>query len=272
MAKYKRQQTQEELEDEMRERGDVNEDGDLQETAPQETDEQIDWKKRHDDGRRFQIQLQQQNKQLQEQLNELSTQLKEKVSVPDNMEEFNDWVAQYPKVAEMVRIAARQEVSTIDETVTKKLKRIDQLDADAKMREEREKLARLQPDFFSKIRDSEEWRDWILNKAPEWAREAVFDEKNPDAEKVSMIVASFKQQSKDFSGQAQTKQTQKTTDRDAASSVKTKSNSAPKTTQTSEWSESRVNSLSDHEYAKYESEIDEAILNGTFVYDMRDAQ
>lgn len=279
MTKYKRQMTEAELRDEMIERGEMDEDGNLIETEEEggeepehqpESQDQIDWKKRHDDGRRYQIQLQQKNKELESRLQELENKLNESVQVPDNMAEFEEWVANYPKVADMVRILARQEASSLDQSISKKLEKIDELDHKEKMKSERAKLRSLQPDFYDHIAPSEEWRDWILNKAPDWAREAVLDEKNPNAELVSTVIDSFIVKT-GFGGKKK-KDDPKTTSHEAASSVQTKGRSAPKDRQTNTWSESRVAALSDRDFDKYEEEIAEAMANGTFVYDIRDAQ
>lgn len=280
MTKYKRQMTEAELREEMIERGEMDEEGNLIENEGQEegnenepdsqpSQDQIDWKKRHDDGRRFQIQLQQKNKELEGRLQELEGKLNESVKVPDNMAEFEEWVANYPKVADMVRILARQEASSLDQSISKKLEKIDELDHKERLKSERAKLADLQPDFYSQIAPSEEWKDWILNKAPEWAREAVFEEKKPNAELVSTVIDSFKVRT-GFGGKK--KEDPKTTSREAASSVQTRGRSAPKDAPSNKWSESRVASLSDRDFDKYEEEIAEAMANGTFVYDIRDAQ
>lgn len=275
MTKYKRQLTEEEIRDEMIENGQMDEEGNLLEPNVKEEEEEktstdnIDWKKRHDDGRRFQIQLQQENKQLEERLKEVEQKLSESTTVPENMEEFEEWVKEFPKVYDMVKIVARQEASNLDESIKTKLTKIDELDQQEKMKAEKAKLARLQPDFYEKIAPSEEFKDWILNVAPEWARNAVLDSKNPNAEIVSTVIDSYKVQT----GYSSPKKSEKkTTSQDAASSVSTKKGSTPKVKETSEWSESRVNSLTIDQYEKYEDEINEAIQNGTFVYDMRDAQ
>lgn len=278
--KYRRQKTEEELRDEMIERGEMDEDGNLIENnqvqqeneegnKPDLSAEQIDWKKRHDDGRRFQIQLQSRNKELEQRLADVEKQLSEKVSVPDNLEEFEEWVKEFPKVADMVKIAARQELASLDKSIEEKLKKVDKLDSDSRMREEREKLAKLQPDFYTEIARSEEFKDWILNVADDWAREAVFDEKNPNAALVSTVIDSFKVRT---GYGKKNKTTTKTTSDDAASSVRTGKSSAPKEGKTKKWSESSVDKLSIHEYEKYEEEINQAIMDGTFEYDMRDAQ
>lgn len=276
--KYKRQMTEEELRDEMIERGEMDEDGNL--LSPDEDDEveksekkmsddSIDWKKRHDDGRRYQLQLQSTNKELEEQVRGLKEELKNKASVPENMEEFEDWVKEYPKVADMMKIIARQEAASLDENFKTKLSKLDEIDQKERLQREKLRLQELQPDFYSNIARSDEFRQWIEN-APEWKRKALAEEKNPDADIVSTIIDSFKQQT--GYGQKKPKTDKKTTDEDIASSVSTRSKSAPKDQQKNVWSESRLERLTDQEYEKYEDEIDEAIRNGTFVRDISDAQ
>lgn len=273
MSKYKRQVTEEEIRDQMIENGEMDEEGNLLEANKEDLEEgnkdEIDWKKRHDDGRRYQIQLQSKNKELESRLLDLEKQLNEKVSVPDNIEEFEEWAAEYPKVAEMVRIAARREAAQLDESVKERLTGLDVLEKKNRMLEQKDRLRALQPDFYSEIAPTEEFRDWVLNKAPEWAREAIFNEDNPNAEIVSTVIDSYKLQT---GWKSNAKPDKKTTSNDAASSVKSSSSSAPKAKQSSEWSESRVNRMNIHEYEKYEDEINTAIQNGTFVYDMSHAQ
>lgn len=263
--------TEDELRDDMIERGEMDENGNLIEEVEKEpTKENIDWKKRHDDGRRFQIQLQNRVKEQENRISELEEKLSQKVDVPENMDEFNQWVENYPKVYEMVKIAARKEASSLDETIKKKLSRVDELDKKEKLIAEKQRLNQLQPDFYQHIAPSEEWRDWILNKAPEKARLAVFDDVNPDAEQVSLIIDSFKVQT---GWSNPTTSTKKKTTVDDASSIRPRSNQTqPKVKTTGEWSESRVLKMSDADFEKYEEEIYAAQRDGTFVYDIRDAQ
>lgn len=277
MSKYKRQETNEEIRERMIASGEMDENGNLLEIEEEENQEDqskieevIDWKKRHDDGRRYQIQLQSKNKELESRVSDLEARLKDSVSVPDNIEKFEEWSKEYPIVAEMVRIAARKEASQLDDEIKGKLTSLDELTKKNRMIEEKEKLRALQPDFYTEIATSPEFKDWILNKAPQYAREAVFNENNPNAEIVSTVIDSFKVQTNWKS--KNNSQRQKTTSNDAASSVRNNKSSAPKVSETSEWSESRVNRMSLRDYEKHENEISEAIRNGTFVYDMSNAQ
>lgn len=272
--KYKRQMTEEELREEMLERGEIDEDGNLVEIEEEPEpivprEDNVDWKKRYDDGRRFQIQLQTQNKELEHRLTETEKKLSESMTVPDNIEEFEEWVKEFPKVYDMMKIVARQEASSLDENIKTKLSKLDELDQKEKMKVERAKLAQLQPDFYDKILPTQEFKDWIRDVAPQWAKDAIRDEKNPNAELVSMVIDSYKVRS---GYGAPKKPDQKTTSQEAASRVQTRNRTAPNDKQTSTWSESRVERLSDAEFDKYEGEIAAAMSDGTFVYDIRDAQ
>lgn len=272
MAKFKRQMTEEELNDELLERGEIDEEGNLLEVSEEKEgdkkEDNIDWKKRHDDGRRFQLQLQARNKELEDKIAELDAKLTESVSVPANMDEFNEWVEQYPKVYEMVKIAARKEAAELDDGIKKRLTRLDELDKESKFREERSKLLELQPDFPS-IAKTEEFQNWLKNEASDWAREALTTYDNPNAIVASDAIDLFKSKY----GVGRKKESGKTTDeKEVASSTRTGSRTKPNTGPESKWSESKVAALSQREYEKFEEEIEEAIMSGTFVYDMRDAE
>ena len=58
-------------------------------------------------------------------------------------------------------------------------------------------------------------------------------------------------------------------DIEAAASVSVKGKAVPEGEQQTKWSESKVYALSDKDYAKYAEEIDQAMADGNFIYDMQ---
>lgn len=288
MARYRRQKTEQEIKDELGENTPeevVEPTNEVKKpetvvAAPVDTSNSgnVDWKQRHDDLRRYLNTKDGEIKELQVKLKELEE--KDIMdSIPTTVDEINKWMEDYPKIRDVIKYLAREEASRMGESAKTAQKRVESLERDIKVREEAQKLMQLQPDFYSEIVKSEEFREW-MQEAPAWAKKALSDGENPNAQEASDAIDLFKLRTGWKSSSEKKKEEEKqnereTTARESASSVKTpKASNAPSDNARggNVWSESRVAKLSGREYERVESQIMEAIQKGEFIYDIRDSQ
>lgn len=289
MSKYRRQKTEQEIKDELEddtpaEVVETAEEKKKTETvvaAPVNTSNSgnVDWKQRHDDLRRYLNTKDGEIKELQTKLKELEER-DVMDSIPTTVDEINKWMEDYPKIRDVIKYLAREEASRMGESAKTAQKRVESLERDIRVREEAQKLMQLQPDFYSEIVKSEEFGEWMQEKAPAWAKKALSDGENPNAQEASDAIDLFKLRTGWKSSSEKKKEEEKqvereTTARESASSVKTpKASNAPSDNARggNVWSESRVAKLSGREYERAEPQIMEAIQKGEFIYDIRDSQ
>lgn len=256
--KYRRQLTPVEIEEELPPLE--------EETAPAPAPVDHDWKKRHDDVRRYLNQVQSELKAEKEKNEALSREAATKVVPPENEAEFNEWLSRYPKLADMMAILARKEAKKIVDTAAPETKKVvedlEKIKLEREVELAKKELAKLQPDFYTEIAPSEEFKDWLLNRAPEWARKALVNPDRPDAQLASDVIDLYK-------AKHQKTPSKPTTDpREIASATRESPSPVPRNATKTKWSESKVMKLSQRDYDKYEEEILEARAKGEFDYDL----
>lgn len=227
--------------------------------------EEETFKKRYGDLRRY---AQQKEAELQRKITELENTLANSATeaMPASEEELEEWVQKYPVVAKMVQSLARKEAERLDEKHVVKSQRIEELEKGIRIKEQMNKLMRLQPDFYGPngILASQEFTDWLEHDAKPWAKQALTDDNNPDADAASDAIELFKVQT----GWGRKKQ-EPVKSNDAAASVPTKTSTKPDTgTKRHKFSESQVAKMSAKEFDAKEEEIMEAMKTGQFLYDL----
>lgn len=260
-SKYRRQLTPLEIEEEL---APVNPENQEDQNTPAPVEH--DWKKRHDDVRRYLNQVQSELKAEKERSEALAAEMATKVAPPENEAEFNEWLSRYPKLADMMAILARKEAKKIVDTATPETKKVVEDLEKFKLEREVEiakaELAKLQPDFYTTIAPSEHFKDWIMNQAPEWARKALVSPDKPDAQLASDVIDLYKAKHPKANSRP-------TTDpREIASGTRESPSPVPRNTNKVRWSESKVSKLSQREYEKFEEEIHDAMASGNFDYDL----
>lgn len=275
MTKYKRTITDDELQDEIDELEAQNRGQPLNE---QEPDDEVDVEKpqktsndssdkRYNDLRSYsQRKLNEKDAEIEalsERLSELEAQKTSRPPVDEK--ELEEWMNEYPVVSKMIKTLARKEVDGLDEKLKEKLKKSDELDSKIHSQEERRKLAVLQPDFYDTILPSEEFQEWVKEKAPKWAVDAMKSAK-PNADTASDAIDLFKLRT--GWGAEKKKETEEFDERSAAQAARNTKSSKPKSKKGSKFSESQVARMSSQEYDANEQAIEEAIRSGEFEYDL----
>lgn len=224
--------------------------------------EEKTFKKRYGDLRRH---SQQQQTQLQTQIDELKAQLQKsttnQIKLPKTEEELAAWTEQYPDVAKIVESIAMKKAKEQSESIEKRLRSLDERELETARDKAEGELLRLHPDF-DKIRDTDEFHDWV-EEQPKWVQQALY-ENDTDAKAAARAIDLYKVDKN--IAKSKTKESNK----DAAQSVGARgSRSSPADVNTDGIIyESVVNQMNSHQYEENQEAIAKAIKSGKFVYDI----
>ena len=229
--------------------------------AEPKTAEEKTFKKRYGDLRRH---TQEKEKEFQLQLDELKNQLskatKKEMKLPKSDEDINEWAKEYPDVAAIVETIATKKAREQSEDIAKRIKEIDERDANSVKEKAEVELLRLHPDFAD-IRESDDFHDWA-DEQPKWIQNALYENDN-DAKSAARAIDLYK------SDKGIGKAKEKSNNTSAAKAVSTKSKtSVSETSNAVTFKESAVEKMSSQEYEKKSEQIMEAIRSGNFVYDV----
>ena len=225
------------------------------------TAEERTFKKRYGDLRRH---SQEKEKDFQKQLDDLKGQLskatKKEMKLPKSDEDISEWAKEYPDVAAIVETIATKKAREQSEDIAKRIKEIDERDANSIKEKAEVELLRLHPDFAD-IRESDEFHEWA-EQQPKWVQNALYENDN-DAKSAARAIDLYKSDK----GIGKTKE--KSNDSGAAKAVSTKSKtSVSETNNAVTFKESTVDKMSADEYATKADIIMEAIRSGNFIYDL----
>ena len=223
--------------------------------------EEKNFKKRYGDLRRH---SQEKEKEFQAQLDTLKAQLdsatKNELVLPKSEDEVEAWAKKYPDVAGIVEAIADKKASERSSELDGRLKEIEALRTTAKREKAEAELVSMHPDF-EEIRADDAFHSWA-EKQPKVVQDALY-ENSEDAKSVARVIDLYK------SDKGIKPSKTSSSDKAAASSVKTKGRATPDTDDSSNYlSESQVEKMSMKEYEKRMEEIFDAQRNGKFIYDI----
>ena len=230
-------------------------------TEEQEEDlnpEEKTFKKRYGDLRRHTQQIQEQHtgelRKLQQQVESLT---RKQVKLPKTDEELEEWSEKYPDVAKIVETIATKKALEARKDVEEKLKYVDEMQTKVQVEKAENELSKLHPDYID-LRMSEEFHQWVTEQ-PKWIQSALY-ENDTDHLAAAKAIDLYKLETK--------KVTKKDTKEAAKSVSNTKRSDEPTASNRNVWSESRVKGLSAKDWDRYEEDIQTAVKEGTFVYDL----
>jgi len=224
--------------------------------------EEKNFKKRYGDLRRH---MQEKEKETQAQLDKLQKQLdaatKNELVLPKSEDEVEAWAKKYPDVAGIVEAIADKKASERASELDGRLAEIEELRITAKREKAEAELAQMHPDF-NQIREDDAFHTWAEGQ-PQWIQNALY-ENTDDAKSVARVIDLYK------TDKGITTKKTSSSDKGAASSVKSKRTATPDTNDSSQWlKESDVAKMSIKEYEKRAEEIMDAQRSGKFIYDMK---
>ena len=223
--------------------------------------EEKNFKKRYGDLRRH---TQDKEKEFQAKLDKLEAQLqsatKNELVLPKSEDEVEAWAKKYPDVAGIVEAIADKKASERSSELDGRLKEIEALRTTAKREKAEAELLSFHPDF-EQIRADDSFHSWAETQ-PKVVQDALY-ENSEDAKSVARVIDLYK------SDKGIVTKKVGSSDKAAASSVKSKGRSSPDTDDASKYiTESQVAKMSLKEYEKRNDEIFEAQRSGKFIYDM----
>lgn len=258
MAKYKRQDIEEEQQQEVAT-------GQQQEETNTADSEEETFKKRYGDLRRYMQQtVEAKDRELQELKSKIQEKEKEEFKLPTSEEEIESWANKYPEVAKIVDSIAQKRAREASQEVEQSMSDLRKMKSQLEREKAEHELKTMHPDF-DQIRQQKQFHDWV-GQQPSYIQDALYKNET-DAIAAGRAIDLYKADM----GMIAEKRSDSELKKEAAKAVKKGSSSSPSAKPNGEWSESRVASLRPHEYEQFEEEIFEAMQAGKFVYDMTGA-
>jgi len=235
--------------------------------APKEDDdaglsaEEKSFKKRYSDIRKYMQEKDAEHKtaleKLQKQL-ELAT--KNELVLPKSEDEVEAWAKKYPDVAGIVEAIAEKKASERASELDGRLKEIEEMRTQARKEKAEAELAAIHPDY-NDLRSDDAFHEWA-SEQPKVVQDALYENMD-DVKSVARVIDLYK------SDKGITTKKASSSDKGAASSVKTKRTAAPEADDASTYlRESQVAKMPIKEYEQRQQEILDAQRKGKFIYDM----
>jgi hypothetical protein len=218
--------------------------------SPEEPEAKV-WKKRHDDGRRYQSKLLDRTKQLEQQLKEKGT-----VSLPKSKEEIDEWRQKFPDVYDIVSSIAAMQSDERTSNVQKQLEEVSQAQEEVVFERAYNKIIKVHSDFDELINDTA-FHAWAETQ-PTTIQNALYENRSDSAAAIRAIDL--------YKYDQKLTKSKSTPKKDAAKAVtKTKTSDPVEGKEPKIWTEKEIHALSAAEYEKLEDEIDIAAREGRVV-------
>ena len=186
---------------------------------------------------------------------------KQELVLPKTDEELEAWAKEYPDIAGIIESIADKKAKASATALEERMVELEELRVNATREKAEAELIKMHPDFVE-IREDDTFHNWAKDQ-PKWVQDALYENVD-DAKSVARVIDLYKVDK----GITKVKKSN-SSDKAAASSVKTKSAAAPEPDEASKYvKESEVEAMSIKEYEKRQEEILDAQRNGRFIYDV----
>ena len=234
-----------------------------QDDATPDTAEERSFKKRYGDLRRHQ---QEQKSDFEEQIKSLKSELKSTstgdMELPSTEDEIAEWASKYPQVANIMQTMALKAAKDQNETLSTRMKEIDDLQLSANKGKAEAKLLQIHPDF-EQIREEDAFHDWV-DTQPKWIQDSLYHNE-ADATSAARAIDLYKLDA----GISKKNKAKKGNSRSAAQEVGSRGSSSPtEGSGEQQYVESEVANMPMNEYEQHQDAIAKAMRNGNFVYDI----
>ena len=220
--------------------------------------EEKSFKKRYGDLRRH---MQQKEKEWDAKLENLEkASAKAGIIPPKSDEDIEEWAKEYPDVAGIVETIAAKKAQEMFEKADTRLKQLDEAQAEADRVKSENEIRKSHSDFDD-LREADEFHDWA-DAQPKWVKDALYENAD-DPASVVRVIDLYK------SDKGLTKEAKKANKKAAASPVTRRGKTNVDVADANEMiRESEVAKMSDKEFEERSDEINKAMRNGKFVYDV----
>ena len=228
-----------------------------EEETPQK---RTNYKKRYDDLKKHYDQKIADFKQKEQELTAAAIERQPAYAPPKTTEELNEFREQYPDLYETVETVAHQQSEQQMQALQQKMSVLEQRESNIQRREAEETLKSRHPDFED-IRGDDKFHEWATEQ-PEAIQSWIYE--NPDNVSLAIKAIDLYKMETGITTKTKAKTKQSQPRSSAADFVSTKTTSVD-TKEPRIWSEREIAALSMKQFDKYESEIDEAIMEGRVV-------
>ena len=228
-----------------------------EEETPQK---RTNYKKRYDDLKKHYDQKIADFKQKEQELTAAAIERQPAYAPPKTTEELNEFREQYPDLYETVETVAHQQSEQQMQALQQKMSVLEQRESNLQRREAEETLKSRHPDFED-IRGDDKFHEWATEQ-PEAIQSWIYE--NPDNVSLAIKAIDLYKMETGITTKSKAKTKQSQPKSSAADFVSTKTTSVD-TKEPRIWSEREIAALSMKQFDKYESEIDEAIMEGRVV-------
>ena len=218
------------------------------------------YKKRYDDLKKHYDQKISDFKQKEQELTAAAIERQPAYAPPKTTEELNEFREQYPDLYETVETVAHQQSEQQLQAMQQKMSVLEQRESNIQRREAEETLKSRHPDFED-IRGDDKFHEWATEQ-PEAIQSWIYE--NPDNVTLAIKAIDLYKMETGITTKSKATTRQSQPKASAADFVSTKTTSVD-TKEPRIWSEREIAALSMKQFDKYESEIDEAIMEGRVV-------
>jgi len=220
--------------------------------------EEKSFKKRYGDLRRH---MQQKEKEWDAKLENLQkASAKAGIIPPKSDEDIEEWAKEYPDVAGIVETIAAKKAQEMFDKADTRLKQLDEAHAEAHRVKSENEIRKSHSDF-DELREADEFHDWA-DEQPKWVKDALYENAD-DPASVVRVIDLYK------SDKGLTNTAKKANKKAAASPVSRRSKTEVDVADASDMiRESDVAKMSNKEFEERSDEINKAMRNGKFVYDV----
>ena len=218
------------------------------------------YKKRYDDLKKHYDQKISDFKQKEQELTAAAIERQPAYAPPKTTEELNEFREQYPDLYETVETVAHQQSEQQLQAMQQKMSVLEQRESNIQRREAEETLKSRHPDFED-IRGDDKFHEWATEQ-PEAIQSWIYE--NPDNVTLAIKAIDLYKMESGITTKSKATTRQSQPKASAADFVSTKTTSVD-TKEPRIWSEREIAALSMKQFDKYESEIDEAIMEGRVV-------
>ena len=231
------------------------------ETSEDDSDlnrEEKSFKKRYGDLRRH---MAEKEKDWQERISAIeSYQNGDSIVAPKSDQDIEEWAAQNPDVAGIVETIAAKKAKEMFSKAETRLQHLDEMQSET-LRKTAESIIVESHSDFVKIRESDDFHDWA-DEQPKWVQDAVYENAD-DARSVVRVLDLYK------IDKGMTKEAKKANTKAAASMVsKTSKTKVDANDVDGQIRESDVAKMSSKDFETNMDDINKAMRNGKFVYDI----
>jgi hypothetical protein len=233
--------------------------------APEEETEspqkETNYKKRYDDLKKHYDHRIADFKQKEQELTAAAIERQPAYAPPKSTEELNKFKEQYPDLYDTVETVAHLQSEQQIQALQQKLSVLEQRESDLQRRDAEETLKSRHPDFED-IRGDDKFHEWA-GEQPEAIQSWIYE--NPDNVTLAIKAIDLYKMETGISATKTKAKAQKSQPKSSAADFVSTKTTSVDTKEPRIWTQREISALTMNQFDKYESEIDEAVMEGRVV-------